>query len=488
VTGDSPGAPPGEPSAASSGPPSDSPAAPGPPAAPPGNPRGAPTSLAADWTRDLAARLAAADLALARSYPGDSGRRQPVHTVYGGAHLFRADSAARLGSQALEVLAEYAPRPADLAAVLGLAPELAADVYARLTEKLRREPVEDFRIDFEDGYGSRPDAEEDGDARAAAEQVAAGIAAASLPPFLGIRIKPLSAELAPRSIRTLDLFVTTLAAASGGRLPANFVVTLPKVTLPAQVEALAELLERLEAALRLPAGVLRLEIMVETTQSVLDEDGRVHPRRLVETGRGRTAAAHFGVYDYTAACGITAAHQAMDHPACDLARQLLQAALAGTGVWISDGATNVLPVAPHVASPNGPPLPAAQQAANQAAVHAAWRLHYGHVRRSLAAGFYQGWDLHAAQLPSRYAAVYCFFREGLETAAARLRNFVEHAARATLAGSVFDDAATGQGLLGYFLRALHCGAIGEDEAMAKTGLDLADLRCRSFAEILRRRR
>jgi hypothetical protein len=228
--------------------------------------------------------------------------------------------------------------------------------------------------------------------------------------------------------------------------------------------------------------------MVETTQSVLNEDGRVHLRSLVEAGRGRTAGAHFGVYDYTAACGVTAAHQTIDHPACDLARQLLQAALAGTGVWISDGATNVLPVAPHRANSNGPPLSVAQQAANQAAVHAAWRLHYGHVRRSLAAAFYQGWDLHPAQLPSRYAAVYCFFREGLEAAAARLRNFVEHAARATLAGAVFDDAATGQGLLSYFQRALHCGAIGEDEAVAKTGLGLADLRGRSFAEILRRRR
>ncbi|HVT59185.1 MAG TPA: aldolase/citrate lyase family protein [Thermoanaerobaculia bacterium] len=456
-----------------------------------------PLTLASDFTGDLAARLAAADAALAQSYPGDSresggygdpGRRQPVHTVYGGAHLFRADAAARLGAHALDALAEHAPLPADLARALGLPQNLSEALYPRIADKLRREPVEDFRIDFEDGYGNRPDAEEDAHARAAAAEVVLGMEAASLPPSVGIRIKPLSAELAARAIRTLDLFLTTVAARSGGRLPTGFVVTLPKVKLPAQVSALVDLCDRLEGALALAPASLRLEIMVETTQAILDERGQVHLRRLVEAGRGRVAGAHFGTYDYTAACGITAAHQTMDHPACDFARHLMQAALAGTGVWLSDGATNVLPIAPHSMSLEGPHLSAEQQATNKAAVHAAWRLHYGHVSRSLAGGFYQGWDLHPAQLPTRYAAVYAFYRSGLEAASERLRNFVEHAGRATLAGSVFDDAATGQGLLNFFLRAIQCGAIGEEEALARTGLTLDELRGRSFAEILRRRR
>jgi citrate lyase beta subunit len=445
-----------------------------------------PLSLPPDATRGLLEQLTAADQALARSYPGDSGRRQPVHTVYGGAHLFRADIAARLGARALESLAEHAPAPADLAAAVGLPEDLAGAVYERVVEKLRREPVEDFRIDFEDGYGNRPEAEEDGHARAAAEEVARGMEAHALPPFLGIRIKPFTAELAARSVRTLDLFLSALAARSGGRLPAGFVVTLPKVKLPSQVAALADLFDRLEGALGLAQGSLHLEIMVETTQSIVAEDGTVHLRGLVAAGRGRTVAAHFGTYDYTASLDITAAYQAMDHPACDFARQLLQVALAGTGIWLSDGATNVLPVAPHRAEP-GRPLSAEERQANRAAVHAAWRLHYRHVRHSLASAFYQGWDLHPAQLPTRYAAVYAFFLEGVEAAARRLANFLDRAAQATLVGSVFDDAATGQGLLNFFLRAVNCGALSEGEALARTGLKLEELRSRSFVEILARR-
>jgi hypothetical protein len=110
------------------------------------------------------------------------------------------------------------------------------------------------------------------------------------------------------------------------------------------------------------------------------------------------------------------------------------------------------------------------------------------VRRSLEGAFYQGWDLHPAQLPTRYAAVFAFFLEGLDAASARLRNFVEKAGQATLVGEIFDDAATGQGLLNYFLRALGCGAITEPEAVEKSGLTIAELRSRSFGTILRGRR
>ncbi|HEV7515239.1 MAG TPA: phosphoenolpyruvate kinase [Thermoanaerobaculia bacterium] len=427
-------------------------------------------SLPSTFTHDLIQHLAAADQALSQAYPGDPGRRQPVHTAYVGAHLFRADLADRWGSQALEALAEHAPRPADLALAIGLPEDLAEAIYPRVVEKLRREPVEDLRLDFEDGYGNRPDAEEDGHVRAAAEALVEGMEGGGLPPFVGIRIKPFSAELAARAIRTLDLFLTTVVTASGGRLPAGFVVTLPKVKLAAQVTALADLLDRLEAALSLAPGTVRLEYMVETTQALLDVEGRIQLRQLAEAGRGRTSGAHFGTYDYTTALEITAAYQTLDHPACDLAHQLMQVALAGTGVWLSDGSTNVLPVG------------------TTAAVHAAWRLHYGHVRHSLAAGLYQGWDLHPAQLPTRYAAVYAFFLEGLSAASVRLSSFVSQAAQATLAGSVLDDAATGQALLNFFLRAVHCGALAEEEALARTGLTLPELRGRSFTEILRRRR
>src|SRR5215203_1481036 len=368
-----------------------------------------PTTLTADAVRHLFERLRGANLDFARRYPGDSGRRQPVHTVYGGAHLFKSDTASRLGALALRALEEYAPTPADLASAIGLEEALASKVHARVVEKLRREPVEDFRADFEDGYGNRPDAEEDGHAEAAAREMAAGLAAGTLPAFVGIRIKPFTEELKARSVRTLDLFLTTLVGETEGRLPENFVVTLPKVTIPEQSAALADLFDRLEPALGLPAGSLRLEIMIETPQAILDADGRSALPHLATAARGRCVAAHFGTYDYTASCNITAEHQSMTHPVCDFAKHMMQVAYAGTGIWLSDGATNVLPVPPHRAAKDGPPLTPAQIEENRTVVHRAWKLHARHVRHSLVGGFYQGWDLHPAQLVTRYAALFAFF-------------------------------------------------------------------------------
>ncbi|MBI2956797.1 MAG: phosphoenolpyruvate kinase [Acidobacteria bacterium] len=477
------------------------------------------TTLQPEDIRPIEARLREANAEFARRYPGESGRRQPVHTVYGGAHLFKSDIAARLGQVALRTLDEFAPDPVVFARALGLPgadtlPEsraqaialseqlardpdsvrgthraawLAHTVYTRVREKLRREPVEDFRLDFEDGYGNRPDPEEDSHAAAAAAAVAAGMDGRTLPPFLGIRLKPFSAELHARSVRTLDIFLSTLVGKTGGELPPNFVVTLPKVALPDQVAALADLFELLEARLGLAPSSLKIELMIETPQAILDARGASAVPHLIAVGRGRTVAAHFGTYDYTASCHITAAHQHMTHPACDFARHMMQVALAGTGLWLSDGATNIMPVAPHRAAEGGPPLTPEQEAENRRAVHRAWKLHYDHIQHSLIHGYYQGWDLHPAQLPTRYAAVYAFFLESLEAASERLRNFVEQAARATLIGEVFDDAATGQGLLNFFLRALNCGAITEKEALA-TGLTLEELRLRSFVKILARRR
>ena len=445
-------------------------------------------TLPTETAQALAVRLAQADSATARQYPGETGRRQPVHTVYGGAHLFRADTAQRLGSAALHALQEYAPDADAFASAIGLPARLAQTVYTRVMEKLRREPVEDFRLDFEDGYGTRPDREEDGHAESAANEVAAGMNASQLPPFIGIRIKPLSEELRERSIRTLDIYVTTLLEKTAGRLPANFFITLPKITSPAQVAALAEIFEKLESLLRLPVGALKMELMIETTQSILNERGECSLPHLLAAARGRCVAAHFGTYDYTAACGITAAHQHMTHPACDFARHIMQVAFTGTGVWLSDGATNILPVPLHRFAKGGPPLTHTQLDENRAAVHRAWKLHFEHIHHSLVNGFYQGWDLHPAQLPTRFAAVYAFFLEGLDSAAERLRNFITRAAQATLVGEVFDDAATGQGLLNYFLRAINCGAVTDAEAQRLSSLTLEELHSGSFVKILENRR
>jgi citrate lyase beta subunit len=436
-------------------------------------------SLTARDLTPILAGLRQANGRVARAYPGESGDRQPVHTVYGGAHLFTSDLAQKLGTLALKALDEHAPTAAALADALGgddanaearnaaARPSgwasFAETIRARVVEKLRREPVEDYRLDFEDGYGNRPDAEEDGHARSAAEHVAAGLEAGTLPPFIGIRIKPLSPELHRRSLRTLDLFVTALVRATRGRLPPNFVVTIPKLMTPAHVTAVASGCRVLERRLKLAPGAIRLELMIETPQSVFAIDGASALRRLVAAGAGRVRGAHFGTYDYTALCGITASWQHMRHPACDFAKHHMQVALAQTGVWISDGATNVMPVKPDV--------------------HRAWRMHFDDVTHSLVNGFYQGWDLHPAQLPTRYAALYAFFLSARVAATARLRNFIDKAAQATLVGDVFDDAATGQGLLNFFVRGLSSGALTMDEAR-ETGLTPDELHGRSFVKIL----
>jgi citrate lyase beta subunit len=405
--------------------------------------------------------------------------------VYGGADLFRADTARRLGDLALRSLEEYAPDAGALAQAIGLHAGIAGAVYDRVIAKLRAEPVEDFRIDFEDGFGTRPDAEEDAAAESAGREVARGLVEGTLPPFVGIRVKPFTTELAPRAGRTLDLFLSALLDATGGRLPDPLFVTDPKVVVPEQVGALADLLDGIEKRAGLDPGSVRIEIMVETPASILDADGRCPLPDFVAASRGRCAGAHFGVYDYTASLGITAFHQDLDHPACDFARHVMQVALSGSGVWLSDGATNIMPAPPHRPR-EGYALTGVQEAENRDAVHAGWALHYRHVRHSLRHGWYQGWDLHPAQLPTRYAAVYGFYLEALPAATERLSRFVERAARATLTGDVFDDAATGQALLNFFLRGLGCGAITVAEVEA-TGLSPDEIARRSFAAILRGR-
>jgi len=446
-----------------------------------------------DRTCEILARLGRSSRAIAEGTPEDTSARQPVHTVYGGAHLFRCDISAKLGATALGGIRHYAPDPKTFADAMGLGPSgghdlgAAADrlsdgVYARVIEKLEREPVEDFRVDFEDGYGQRSDAEEDGHAVAVAEQLALGMERGTLPPFVGLRIKPLTEESGRRAVRTLDLCIGTLAARTGGTLPSGFVVTLPKVSSPEQVACLVDLLEMLESHAGMAPGSLRLELMIETPQSILDPRGAVALPALVAAARGRCRGAHFGTYDYTAQLGITAAHQTHTHAACDFARHVVQVSLAGTRVMISDGATTVLPTPPHRAGPHGPSLTARQQEENRRTVHAAWRLHADNVRSSLRHGIYQGWDLSPGQLPARYAAVFAFFLEGRLEAGARLKAFVDAAARTAMRGNVFDDAATAHGLINFFLRGIRCGALTEREAL-DAGVTLEELRGRSFATI-----
>jgi citrate lyase beta subunit len=408
------------------------------------------TGLSDALADELDHRLAGADRELRLRYPGDTGARQPVHTVYVPADRFSADTPSEWGAAAVELLDRHAPTAEALAGATGVPPGLVDDVHDRVLGKLAREPIEDLRVDFEDGYGRRSDEEED---RAAAEAVPALATVARAeggPPFLGIRFKSLEAPTRRRGLRTLDLVVAGLVAAGG--LPEGFVLTLPKVTSVAQVEAMVEVCTRLEQAHGVPAGRLRFEIQVETPQAVLGADGTATVARMIAAAGGRCTGLHYGTYDYSAALGIAAAQQSLEHPAADHAKAVVQVAAAGTGVRLSDGSTNVVP------------------AGDGDAVHAAWRLHARLVTRSLERGWYQGWDMHPGHLPTRYLATYSFFRAGLPTAAARIRAYLDR-----VEGGVVDEPATAQALAGAILRGIDCGAVAPEEAGELTGADRAQL-------------
>jgi citrate lyase beta subunit len=471
-------------------------------------------SIADNEKETLLSSLKIANLKFQQVYPGDKPDRQPVHTVYGGANLFKSDTCIKMGNIALKNLQTYAPDFVVLADVLQLQgfvelPSsekkieklvkkldrmsekerkknpawLPYSVYNKIIKKLKTEAVEDFRIDFEDGFGNRSDEEEDATAMNAAKELAKGMKNKTISPFIGIRIKPFTEDLKYRGVRTLDIFLTALLEKTKGRLPDNFVVMLPKVTIPEQVTTLVRLFEIIEKKNNLEPGTLKMETMVEATQIIMDDEGRNPLMKIIRAGEGRCIAAHFGTYDYTASCGITAKYQTMAHPVCDFAHHMTKVALGGTGIFLSDGATNVMPVAPN----RGEKLTKDQLKENTQSVHHAWRIGYSHTLHSLINGFYQGWDLNPAQLPMRYAATYNFFLSSYEDAVFRLKTFVDRAAISTLTGDIFDDAATGQGLLNFFLKALNCGAITEKEALA-TGLTLDEIHSRSFYKILKGRR
>jgi citrate lyase beta subunit len=433
---------------------------------------------------DAEAALRDANLAFVRRYPGENDRTQPVHTFIEGAQRFSFDVARRRAKDALHALDTFAPTGEDFGRAMGIRdhPKLGT-IMSRLREKLDREPIEDYRIDFEDGFGVKTDAEEDREVASAALEISRGRRAHSLPPALGVRIKPLTEELRGRAVRTLDLLLTALAADGG--VPPRWTITIPKVTVVEQVDYTVAVLRALERSLGFSDGALTFEIMIEVPQAIVDRAGRSLVPSLVDAADGRLTAITFGTYDYTAGVGITAAHQRLRHPACDFAKNVIQVSLAGTGIHASDGSTSRLPVPPHDGRPTT--WTPSQRSENLASVHAGWRLHFDDVRYSLSTGFYQGWDLHAAQLISRYAAVSSFYLEGIDAAAARLKAFLDKAKNVALVGGVLDEPATGQGLFGFFLRAIRAGAVSAAEVSSRTGLSSEELREQSMISILRAR-
>ncbi len=407
-------------------------------------------STLADLTGQLDADLAASDAALVAGFPGDRGVRQPLHTVYVPGHLYHADLITEWGQRAAEALAENGGDIESFAAATGLDATLMADLYPRIQAKLDSEPIEDLRIDFEDGFGDQGDEAEDAAAIAAARALTASLAAGTAAPFCGIRFKSFEAATRHRGLRTLDAFVGEMAR--GGAIGDGFLLTLPKVTAIEQVSAMAKACDWLEATYGLAAGRLGFEIQVETPQSIVGMDGTVAVSRMIQAAAGRCTGLHYGTYDYSASCGIAAEYQSMEHPAADFAKAFMQVSAAGTGVFVSDGSTNILPVG------------------DAAAVHGAWALHTRLVRRSLERGFYQGWDLHPAQLPTRYAATFAFYRDGFDVAAARLLAYTGGGD-----SQYMDEPATATALAGFVLRGIECGAVSEEEATSRSGNSRADL-------------
>ena len=401
---------------------------------------------------DLDELLAVSDAQLATDYPGESYGRQPVHTAYVAAHRFAPDTVRLWGSQAIAAMDEFAKDTTEFATAFGLRPEVAEQVRPLVLAKLDAEPIEDIRIDFEDGYGTRSDETEDSHARAAARSLLFVLGEDGAPPIVGIRCKSLESKTRRRAIKTIDAFLDALCE-NGGKPPPGLLITLPKVTSADQVSAMNLLCQRFESAYGLVyPRRLPFEIQVEMPQLIVGADGAATIARCVHAGRHRLVGLHFGTYDYSAAVGVSADHQSLEHPSADYAKSVMQVAVAGTGVALSDGSSNVLPVG------------------SKEQVIAAWQLHAGLVRRSLERGFYQGWDLHPAQLVSRYAASYAFYRQGFGGACDRLRSYAERSA----AG--LEEPATGRALAGYLSRALNCGAVTEVELKAQTGWDQDKLR------------
>ncbi len=438
--------------------------------------------------------------------------RSPVHVVYGGAHLFTAQTPRKLGQTALKSLNQFAPDFAEFARAMWIkgadtlpnyadaitdlefqfiendeklkrenyAAWFALTVYQKTIDKLKNEAVEDFRIDFEDGYGFRTDAEENAHCIFASGE----LAKVSDLPFCGFRIKSFQKETFKRAVRTLDLFLTNLFEKTDGNLPENFVITLPKIRQSEEVEILADLLDEFEKQNDLKNGAIKIEIMIETPEAIFNERGEINLRNLVVAGKGRVNSAHFGAFDYTASFGISGNHQHLQHEACNFARQMMQISLAPLGIRLSDSVTTEMPI-PLYKDEN---LSDKLRIQNKRAVHCAWRKHFNNITCSLIDGFYQSWDLHPAQLLARYAAVYSFFLDAKDEQARRLKGFVEKATQAMTTGNVFDDAASAQGLLNFFLRALNCDAIEAKEILEITGLNENELSSASFLQIMESRR
>jgi citrate lyase beta subunit len=380
-------------------------------------------ALPAGLLTGIGDRLRAVDAELSRRYPGDRPG-QPIHTAYVCAADADKDLPHEWGTSALEL----ADRHTDLLTELA-----GTEAVARMRNMLAHQPIQDLRLDFEDGYGTRGDEAEDADATRAGEVLAA------LPDTVfsrGIRTKGLTAAEYERAIRTLERVLE-----GAGGVPDGFVFTVPKLRAVEQVDVAVRVCEELEKAHGLPAGALRFELQIESPQAVIAADGTATVAQAIHRSAGRCTGLHYGTYDYSAACGISPQFQSLEHPVADHAKAVMQAAAAQTGVWVCDGSTQVLPVG--------------------AEAPAALGRHFRLVTRSLERGYYQGWDMHPGHLVTRWLATFTFFRGALAAAAPRIERYLQRQG-----GAVVDEPATAQALATVVLRGLDCGAFGPEDVTA----------------------
>lgn len=401
------------------------------------------------------------------AFEGTPARRTPSHVLYGGADRFAPDVVTKLGRIALATLDDHAASADDVAWLLGIPAErieerrpLAESVYAAARAKLVNEPIEDLRVDFEDGYGVRTDDEETAHASRAGATL---VALERRPLAIGIRVKPLDGRTGRRALGTLDAFVTSVvehAKARGAALEdvwgSSFVVTLPKITSVDELGTLARALGLLEARHAIAPGTLGIEAMVETRQSLTLLD------QLRAASDGRLRGVHLGSYDLTSSLGVEAPYQTADHPYCTATLLAMARVFGESDVSISDGATNVLPISR-----------ATDRAVAVAEVRRALALHIRQIQRSFRLGVTRGWDLHPAQLAARHLAVLGHYLEHEHAMAPRLAAFRAALARASTSASDFDDAATGRGLVRFFVRGHHAGAFSRARLEA-LGIALRD--------------
>jgi citrate lyase beta subunit len=369
--------------------------------------------------------LTPVDADLARLFPGDRDEIQPAHTVYVSAADVDVDTPERWAAAAGRL--ESSPVVADLAT-----DDVRAIAHARLIEN----PIEDLRIDLEDGYGWRSDAAEDADATRAGTILADWVKRRPYAPRIaGVRAKGLGAAERGRGIRSLERVLD-----GAGGVPPGFVITIPKLRDVRQVDAVSVMCAGFEHAHGLTEGALKVELQVEIPQAILGPDGRATVAEAIHRGTPRVVGLHYGTYDYSAACGIVSAQQSLEHPVADHAKAVMQVAAAQTGVWVSDGSTQVMPT--------GTP----EQ------IDAALRRHHRLVTRSLERGFYQGWDMHPGHLVTRWLAVTGFFRSAMPAAATRLQAYFERRS-----GDVVDEPATAMSLALVIRRGLAARAFAADE-------------------------